>query len=156
VIRRTLLSIGTVAILSTLACECPTPYSEPIAWPEIHGRYYANFGSLGYCIELREDSTYVHWQETEDDRLHVDSGVYVFYKETGFYRLILKDFERKFRQHWDCYNSDGVVDTTRQGWGTYIHKENGQLSITYCPRRKQYYDKRDVPYYDDADVDSSM
>ena len=153
---RTLLSIGTVAILAGLACEGPTPYSEMVLWEDIHGRYYANFGSLGYCIELREDSTYIHWQEAEDGRLYVDTGVYVFHKEAGFYSLTLRDFSRRFPETWTCYDPEGVVDTTRQNWGTYIFKESGLLSITYCPNCKQYYDKRDVPYYDDADIDSSM
>lgn len=129
-----------------ISCYDIDPTSDPIEVEDIAGKYTAGFGLMeNDYIELKDDSTFIHYFKTISGKLYIDTGFWEYIASEKYhqYTLVLDNFKIRYPQWEGCYyNAEaGVFDTMpiRQPYNLY--KNKNRISIKFCPSRNQFYTK---------------
>ena len=123
-----------------VSCGDFYPPSEPFNESEIPGRYVASHGDGREYIELREDSSYVHFWVSEDGIEHTEGDRWSFYvRDSGYYSLSLWDFTRSYKHLLGSLEPEGwnpdAVGLTYKKW-------RGKLRIIVHPTENIQYIKQ--------------
>ncbi len=130
-------------MLEIFACDIE-PTSEPVTFSEMIGRYYPNYkAGLNEFIELRIDSSYVHYFKSKKGIEYFDSSYYGLYYEMAdstrpvvlFYDFI----DRYPLASSGGYSKTGSLDTLPHNWFPYVLKTDNKIMIKRDSDKKQYY-----------------
>jgi len=151
-----------------LACDALIPESSIIERNEIFGKYVANFGDFVDYVEVRHDSTYIHYFRYYNNE-YTDTGYWEFHCNTfdivnnripdsiksmpknyppayipSEYKIVLYGFIRRHAREYYGYEPRGFINTTPHTWITYLYKSPAFLEIRleYNPDLGQMYLKQ--------------
>jgi hypothetical protein len=162
-----LLLVAAFFLLSGNKCYYHFYKSDPIEINQIYGKYYANFGEKDEYIEIREDTTYVHYYFSENGHQHIDSGYWQFQginliiapdtaksyigkgswkftTECSKYRIAFYDFTRRTLEQYGFKPHEHmkkIIDTTKFTWQTCFYRLQNKMIIKID---NEYYYVREI------------
>ena len=165
-----LIILIILAIILFLNCDLLDffKFSEPIEEKELYGVYRANFEDISDYIELRPDTTYLHYTKFPDGRERIDSGFWRF-RSDGY--SIIPDTSRYYHAKgiWgyrgDCSDNELTFydfiqtsytikgyemvpefpgDNVKHVWCTCLYKKGGVIKIKLDPSFGIYYIKKQI------------
>ncbi len=145
------------------------PDSEKIEESEIFGKYVANFGEEPEYIELKSDTTYVHYTKIRDGLVFIEEGFWMFQSKSfdipsksvlptpglGHVKILtyckdnrisFSNFVRRTPEILNEYRPlpEGKLNTSHHTWGTCLFKFNDTIIIVYDMWAEQYYTKETI------------
>ena len=138
------LVTGLVVLL--VACGDFYPPSEPFSESEVPGRYVATHGDGREYIELRADSSYVHFFVSNDGEPLSESGPWRLHmRDSGYYSLNFGNLTMPRVRGLDYYDSISPLDPADRPDRIVLtyKKLNGKLRIVVSPTENVQFIKEE-------------